>query len=117
MNEMTIAERTAHLRTLRGLTQAELAARAHISRSSVASIETAHQGLSYSTIADLAAALGVTIAALIGETVIEDPPRIIVAATHHVRCDEHGLVITVESPGEADVWRQRHVDSHLRGSA
>jgi len=66
-SEDAIGRRIAHVRKLRGLTQVGLAARAHVSKSLIAQVESGHKPATPSLIAAVAAAMHVDVTDLTGQ--------------------------------------------------
>jgi transcriptional regulator with XRE-family HTH domain len=73
VSEGELARRITALRHARGMTQADLAAAAHISRETVSAIEAARPA-SVRTVLRVAEALGATVAALLGDEQPRLPP-------------------------------------------
>jgi len=65
--EDAIGRRIAHARKLRGLTQIGLAARAHVSKSLIAQVESGHKPATPSLIAAVAAAMNADVTDLTGQ--------------------------------------------------
>jgi len=117
MSDRTFGERVAHLRELRSLTQADVAKRIGLARTSVANIEADRQEPGLTKLRELAAALDTTVGALLGEVPIPEPPDVTIVTTHNVVCEDCGTVADDVTEADAHGFRQRHVEAHLRGAA
>lgn len=115
MNERTFGQRVGLIRDQRGLTQAEVAKRIGLSRTSVANIEADRQEPGLTKLRELAAALDTTVGALLGEVPIPEPPDVSIVTSHHVVCADCGTVADDVTLDDAQGFRQRHVEAHLRG--
>lgn len=108
----SFGERLRHARNAVGMTQVELASRTGLDQTGLSRVERSIQDVNTSQILALAAALGTTAGALLGETEL---PAVAVTTTYEVRCGQHGLVVRVDTAAEADERRRQHVRAHLRG--
>lgn len=107
----TIGDRIRRARTRADLTQAELAEVAHLNRSSIANVEVGKQNLPVDKLMAIAAHLGTSVAALIGEVPLDLPPRVRITADGWVvRCEECGQLGLVLTRTGAEAMR----DTHLR---
>lgn len=105
-----IGDRIRRARTAADITQADLAKAVGLSRPSIANAETGNQNLTVATLFAIAAKLGVTVAALIGEQELNLPPRVRVSAGGWVvRCDECGPVDVTATKALADGVRTVHL--------
>lgn len=111
--DRTFGQCVSHMRTLRGLTQDEVAKRIGLTRTSVANIEADRQEPGLTRLRELAAALDTTVGALLGEVPIPDPPEVTIAAMHRVECLTCGHIADCDDEAEARGFRQRHVEAHL----
>jgi transcriptional regulator with XRE-family HTH domain len=78
----------AAARKAAGLTQQQLASASHMSRTSIANIETGRQGVPSAALVEIAAALGTSTSLLLGENSIADsriPTALAVAVTSQQR--------------------------------
>lgn len=114
--ERTFGQRVGLIRDQRGLTQAEVAKRIGLARTSVANIEADRQEPGLAKLRELAAALDTTVGALLGEVPIPEPPEVTIVVCHHVVCADCGTVADDVTAEDARGFRQRHVEAHLRGA-
>jgi transcriptional regulator with XRE-family HTH domain len=112
-DDRTFGQRCARLRELRGLTQADVAKRIGLGRTSVVNIEADRQEPGLTRLRELAAALDTTVGALLGEVPIPDPPEVSIVIVHNVVCEDCGTVADDVTADDAHGFRQRHIEAHL----
>lgn len=104
-------------RQARGLTQAELASKAELTRSSIANLEAGRQEVPVRVLAAIANALGETVASLLGEVPLRPLPDVHIVVGHAVVCGQCGPVAQVGDMDSARAERIAHVRAeHLWSS-
>lgn len=96
-------------RQSRGLTQAELATIAGLTRSSIANLEAGRQEIPVRTLAAIAGALGETVASLLGEVALRPIPEVHIVVGHAVVCGQCGPIAQVGDMDSARAERIAHV--------
>jgi transcriptional regulator with XRE-family HTH domain len=111
----TLGQRIRALRVELRLRQDELGTAVGLTRSSIANIEAGRQRVRVDTLGKIAEVFHVPLSALLGESNVPLLPRVRLATTCAVHCQQCGIVASDLSPSDAIVARSRHVRSHLGG--
>jgi transcriptional regulator with XRE-family HTH domain len=102
---VNVAENVRRLRQERSLSQAALAEKSGLSRRMIVSVETEEANLSLSSLDRLAAALGVSLSALIRPPDRPDNRRIATVAWRGAHADSRGTLLgTSPATREAELW-------------
>lgn len=112
---VSLGARVRALRLARRITQQRLADAADYTRASVANLEAGRQNTPLVTLSAIAAYLGVSVGALLGEVPLPDVP--VITASHTLRCSLCDWTDTTSDPANVERLVREHSDSHLYPAA